>query len=185
MFWIQSRWEGKWVRGDFCIRNVWRRKVVFKWWRCAGWGGGEAGWSDESKVVLTLHDLIPVTLKPQRNNDITPSFQDGESKRTIPLRALHTHAITKLLERISSVYVHVTVHRHGNKRRSGWELLISRTRFDFQPYMPTVSFMLDLLLKATHVKSISQWKVDIWTDMTVTYCFKHLITFSPYLCFHS
>lgn len=71
-------------------------------------------------------------------------------------RNAHTHAITKLLDRISSVYVHVTVHRHGNKRRSGWELLISRTRLDFQPYMPTVSFMLDLLLKATHVKSISQ-----------------------------
>lgn len=27
--WIQSRWEG-----DFCMRNVWRRKVVFKWWWC-------------------------------------------------------------------------------------------------------------------------------------------------------
>lgn len=89
MFWIQSRWEGKWVRGDFCMRNVWRRKVVFKWWRCV-WGGGGAGWSDESKVVLTLRDLIPVTLKPQRDNDITPSFQDRESKRCRAGPSLYT-----------------------------------------------------------------------------------------------
>lgn len=180
-FWIQSRWEGEGWGGDFCMRNVWGRKVVFKWW---WWRGG--GESDES---LTPRNLIPVTLKPQRNNDITPSFQDRESKHCSVGPSLCTHTHTSSHQTIrphfECVYVHVTIHRHGNKRRSGWELLISRTRFDFQACMPTISFMLDILLKATHVKCISQWKVDIWTDVTMTYRFKHLITFSPYLCFHS
>lgn len=78
-----------------------------------------------------------------------------------------------------------TVHHYGNTRRSGWELSISRTRFDFQAYMFTFSFMLDLLLKATREqkkKSISQWKADVWADGTVTYHFKHLIYFFPFTC---
>lgn len=61
-------------------------------------GGGEAGWSDESKVVLTLRDLIPVTLKPQRDNDITPSFQDGESKHCGAGPSLYTHRTHMLLQ---------------------------------------------------------------------------------------
>ena len=71
----------------------------------------EAGKSDESKVVLTPRDLIPVTLKPQRNNDITPSFQQRESKNcgARPSLCSHTHtcshtdAHTKLLDPISNV----------------------------------------------------------------------------------
>lgn len=123
----------------------------------------EWGEAMNPRLVLTPRDLIPVTLKPQRNNDITPSFQDRESKHCSarPSHCVRTHtqtlAHTLAPNYLTPLWMCVCARDYSPpwKPEKKWvEHLISRTRFNFQASMATNSFMLDLLLKAHPVKRI-------------------------------
>lgn len=82
--WIQSRWEG-----DFCMRNVWRRKVVFKWWCVCVCVGGEEHWIQGCLDPSWPHPSNPETSEEQWHHSLIPR-QRIKAVRCWTI-TLHTH----------------------------------------------------------------------------------------------